>query len=202
MPISAVKLRRDAENAKADLGLRAEVVAELLANHPGERELQLSPAVIAVLADRTSPQTALLAALKVAPEARAPALSVALSKLGPEPPPSIHVTRAYAELGRTEAATDSLHHELRWLAGQANLDTTVQSAFGTHILEVTALLGLPAARTWALTVVHEDKAHFDLLRQCIRVARIPEALARHRKLVHAVLDEAWLSYWRAQGIES
>jgi hypothetical protein len=200
--LSAVKLRRDAENPKADLGLRAEVVVELLSRHPAETDLQLSPAVIAVVADRSGPETALRVALKVAPVQRTHALTVALAKPGPDPQPSMLRTRALAELGRVDDALAALSRELAWLSAQASDDTPVQSAFGAHVLDVTGALGAAHTRVWALSLVLRDKAQFDRLRQCVRAARVTTAQEPWRKTLHALLDEAWLGYWAAQSPES
>jgi hypothetical protein len=200
--LSALKLRRDAENPKADLGLRADVVVELMSHHPTEANLDLSPAVIAVIADRSGPETALRAALKVAPNHRTHALTVAMSKLGPNPAPSMPVTRALAELGQPDDALAALARELAWFAAQATEDTPVQSAFGAHALDVLRALGPETTRGWLVSVIHQDKQHFDRLRQCVRAARVGAESAEWRTTVHALMDEAWLGYWAQQVPES
>lgn len=196
--VSAHKLRRDAENPKADLGLRAEVVAELVEHHPDQVELELSPSVIAVLADRSGPDVALRAALKVAKAHRIRAVQVALAKLGAEPQPSLWLTRARAELGETAAAREALSAELTWLAGQEASDTPVQAALGAHFLATLATLGAPETRDWVAAEMARDKARFDLLRRCVRAARVTADQATWRKLVQAILDEVWLDYWGAR----
>lgn len=194
----AARLRRDAENPRADAGLRADAVATLLENHPEEDGLDLQPIVLAVLAERADPRTALRAALKVAPDGRVAAVRQALRALGPEPAASLYVTRAHAELGDTPAALASLHHELRWLRDLDPLDRPVRSAFGAHVLQTFALLSRPAASRWLREVAAENKDDFDRLRLCIRSAGVPASMQDQRAGFHALMDQVWLEWWADQ----